>query len=263
MYDPEWEGGEVMGGAYIGNYDTNFTSFQRLKKNLTSNELRHLKAQYAGEVTLVDRWVGILLKKIEDIGLYENTAVIFTTDHGTYLGEHGYLGKRPHLYEEVNHIPLIIRMPDSEDIKPNRCEALVQPPDIMPTILNLADVKIPEIVEGSSLLPLIKGEETGDREIVVSSQCLVPERGAHMNADRLTVTSKEWAFIATRSDVSGTDEQGKKIKPELYNLKKDSAQSRNLYGEQREIAKWLHLKMIRFLESKNTSDEILKIWKSI
>jgi len=261
MYDPGWKGGEVMGGAYISDYDTHFTSFQRLASNLTSEELKHLKALYAGEVTLVDRWVGMLLEKIEDMGLSENTAVIFTTDHGSYLGEHGYLGKRPHIYEEVSRIPLMIRMPDSEGVKPRRCEALVQPTDIMPTLLDLAGAKIPEAVEGTSLLRLVLGEEESGREIVVSSSGLVPRKGAHTNAPTLTVTSKEWAFLAVRSDMSGTDELGRKIQPELYHLPTDPNQTKNLYKDKSEVADKLHSKMIQFLESVKTNKEITNLWR--
>jgi len=261
MYDPEWKGGDVMGGAYIKDYRSTFTSFQRLASNLTSEELKHLRALYAGEVTLVDRWVGMLLEKMEDMGLFENTAVIFTTDHGSYHGEHGYLGKRDHLYEEVAHIPLMIRMPDSEGVKPRRCEALVQPPDIMPTFLDLAGAKTPEAVEGTSLLALIRSERKGERNIVVSSSGLVPRKGKHTDTHRMTVTSKEWALISVRSDVSGTDEVGRKIEPELYHLPTDPTQTKNLYQEKREVARQLHSKMIQFLESIKTSEEILNLWR--
>jgi len=160
MYDPEWKGGYVMGGAYLAPYEM---PFPRIAPKLSEEELNHLRALYAGEVTLIDRWVGLLLEKIGDLGLYEDTMVIFTTDHGTYIGEHGYIGKRTHLYEEVTHIPLIMRMPDHEKIK-GRCEAIVQPPDIMPTILDMAGINIPETVQGSSLLPLIRGEKRKVRE---------------------------------------------------------------------------------------------------
>jgi arylsulfatase A-like enzyme len=262
LYDSEWKGGEVRGGAYISDYDDNSKSFQRLEKNLTKNELIQLKAYYAGEVTLLDRWVGTLLEKIEDMGLYENTAVIFTADHGTFLDEHGYIGKRGHLYEENCHIPFIIRMPDSENIKPKRCEALVQPSDIMSTILDLANQKIPKIVEGESLLHLITGEDEGNREVAVSSGSLIPETGVYNSARRLTVSSKEWSLIAAISKLSETDELGRKTKSELYNLKNDPNQTINLYGEENKVVKQLHSKMIRFLQSKNTNEEILKIWDS-
>jgi len=182
------------------------------------------------------------------------------TDHGTYLGEHGYLGKRPHLYEEVSHIPLIIRMPDSENTEPGRCDALVQPPDIAPTLLDLANPEKPESLEGISLESLVRGEEEWKRNLVVSSQGLVPVDGAHANARRMTVTSKEWALIAVRPDISAKDELEREVKSELYHLQTDPTQTRNLYDERKDVAQKLHASMINFLESIKTSKEILNLW---
>ncbi|MFQ6095465.1 MAG: sulfatase, partial [Candidatus Bathyarchaeia archaeon] len=211
MYDPGWDGGEVMGGAYIQGVKRPVAS------DLTEDELNHLRALYAGEVTMVDRWVGTLLQKIQDLGLFENTAVIFTTDHGTYLGEHEYVGKKNHLYEEVTHIPLIVRLPDSEGAPKGRCEALVQSPDLMPTILELAGVPAPPTVQARSLLPLIRGEETQEREMAVSSPSLVAPRLPSW----ITVTTKEWALLAAGLDTPSKDELGRKIESELYHLATD------------------------------------------
>jgi len=79
----------------------------------------------------------------------------------------------------------------------------------------------------------------------------------------MTVTSKEWALLAVRSDVSGTDELGRKIEPELYHLKTDPTQTKNLYQEKHEVAERLHSKMIKFLESIGASEEILKLWRRL
>ncbi len=252
MYAPEWEGSEVPGMAYVPGVKP------RVAKELNEDDLRHLRALYAGEVTLVDRWIGRLLQKIEDLGLLENTAVIFTTDHGTYLGEHGYIGKRVHLYEEVTHIPLIIRLPDSEGAPHGRCDTLVQSPDLMPTILELAGVKPPQTVQARSLLPLIRGEEDGEREIVVSSAGLVGEKPPPW----ITVTSKEWALLAAGAERPQRDELGREIKSELYNLTEDPKQTRNLYNEGKEIAEDLRSKMILFLKSVGTEDKIIRNWAS-
>jgi len=258
MYDPGWKGGPVKGGAYR-------VPFERLAKNLTKDELRHLRALYAGEVTLVDRWVGMLLRKVKDLGLLEDTAIIFTTDHGSYHGEHGYLGKRTHLYEEVAHIPLILRLPDSEGKTRGRYQALVQPPDLMPTILELAGAKIPDTVQGRSLLPVIRGEAQ-PREFVVSSPSLV-RRGAlrHQPAAprvQITVTSDKWSLIATRADAPPTGERGERLTPELYHLPTDPKQTKNLYDEKTEVAEELRSNMIKFLESLGTEEEILRPWRS-
>ena len=242
MYDPEWKGGEVPGGAYIVGVPRPAAS------DLTEEQLNHLRALYAGEVTLVDRWVGRLLQKIDDLGLLEDTAIIFTSDHGTYIGEHNYVGKRPHLYEEVAHIPLIIRLPDSIGAPNGRRDEIVQSPDIMPTILELAGVNIPPTVQGRSFLSIIRGEAEEEREIAVSSASLVGQR----LPDYITVTSKRWALLASQV--------GSEVKSELYDLSRDPGETENLIDERPEVADDLRSKMIKFLRALGTNEETLRKW---
>lgn len=132
-----------------------------LTDDWTLAELRHYRAQYAGEVSLVDQWVGRLLDKVDDLGLLDKTMIIMLSDHGEPLGEHGIVKKvRPWPYEELSHFPLILRPPDSLDISPARIRKFVSMPDIMPTVLDFLDIKIPETVQGRSLLKVISGETT-------------------------------------------------------------------------------------------------------
>ena len=114
LYDPAYQGQSVIQPQYA---PIDF---------LSSAELRHCQALYAGTVTMVDTWLGHLLQRIEALGLLETTAVIFTSDHGFYLGEHGWIGKsrimagHQHflpLYEELAHVPLIVYAPG---LKPGR-----------------------------------------------------------------------------------------------------------------------------------------------
>ena len=259
MYDPEWKGGAVPGMAYVPNRTTTASY-------LSEEELNHLRALYAGEVTLVDRWVGRLLQKIEDLGLFEDTAVVFTTDHGTYLGEHNTIGKTSVLYEENAHIPLIMRLPDSMESIHGRCDALVQPPDLMPTFLEIAETKIPDRVQGKSLLHLVKGEEEQVRDTAVSSESL-------LTTHWITVTSPDWSLIAVKEGakkrLEDAAQQGLYHKEmdaptssRLYDLTADSTQSHNLYEENSEVAEMLHSKMMRFLESLGTREELLRGWKT-
>jgi len=241
MYNPEWKGGDVPGGAYIPGIERPAAS------ELTEEQLNHLRALYAGEVTMVDRWIGRLLQKIDDLGLLEDTAIIFTTDHGTYIGEHNYVGKRPRLYEEVAHIPLIIRLPDSLGAPSGRRDEIVQSPDIMPTILELAGVNIPPTVQGRSFLSVIRGESEG-RDFAVSSASLAGQR----LPDWITVTSKRWALLASQA--------GSGIKSELYDLSRDPGETRNLIEEESEVADELRSKMISLLRSLGTKEETLRKW---
>ncbi|RLI05399.1 hypothetical protein DRO22_02795, partial [Candidatus Bathyarchaeota archaeon] len=192
--------------------------------------------------------IGRLLEKISDLGLLEDTAIIFTSDHGTYIGEHNYVGKRDQLYEEVAHIPLIVRLPDSEGAPRGRRDEIVQSPDIMPTILELAGVNVPPTVQGRSLLPVIHGESKEEREIAVSSASLVGPRLPNW----ITVTSKRWALLASQV--------GSEVKSELYDLSKDPGETVNLIDEQPEVADDLRSRMIGFLRSLGAKEETLRRW---
>lgn len=271
MYDPGYEGEEVIYPRY-GPADY-----------LTQEELKHMRALYAGEVTLVDRWVGRLLSKIEDLGLFDNTAVIFTTDHGFYHGEHNLTGKSiileeknyhglVPLYEEVVHIPLIVKIPNTKGGW--RCGAFVQPPDIMPTILELLRIEDPGTMHGKSFLPIIKGEIKSIRDFAVTSPAIIygPVAG-----QRITVTTDEWRLIyagnpeavkepSFTSIVDGIQREQHplgEVKSELYYIKEDPRESVNLIDERKDIAIEIHRKLFEFLKSIGTQEKYLRYWDKI
>src|SRR5262249_18018599 len=133
LYDPGYEGDEPV----YPRYDR--------AGYLTEAELRHVRALYAGEITMMDRWVGRVLEKVRDLGLWDQTCIVFMADHGWYFGEHGYIGKHTvldrragwPLYQEVAHIPMLVRVPG---LPPGRCDALCQPADLLPTLCELAGI---------------------------------------------------------------------------------------------------------------------------
>ncbi|RMF86166.1 MAG: hypothetical protein D6736_15730 [Nitrospinota bacterium] len=268
LYDPGYQGEEVIYPAYArADY-------------LSEAELKHMRALYAGEVTLVDRWVGRLLQKIDDLGLQEKTCVIFLSDHGFYHGEHGYIGKAlmddkgfkaVPLYQEVVRIPLLIRLPQGE--KGRRIPAFAQPVDLLPTVLDLAGIPIPQHVHGRSLLPYMQGK-ADDRGFAVSSWSIM-----HGPGRPSTLTTPEWAFIYVgawpegekpdqaqpiqtpavdsgfRTEWPYTEEE---LVAELYHLPSDPGQTRNVIAEHREVAVELHRQYVSFLEQCNTPEPYLK-----
>jgi len=144
MYDPGYKGEVIRYPAYGP------------ASIFTKREIKHIQALYAAEATMVDRWMGKLLAKIDDLGLRDEVMVIFTTDHGFMLGEHNIMGKgNSPLYAELADIPFIVRMPGGR--KGARSRQFVQAPDIMPTILDAAGVKTPKTLHGKSLVPTLKG----------------------------------------------------------------------------------------------------------
>ena len=146
LYDPGYTGDAYVAPAY-----------REIEGYLTPEEFRHVQALYAGEITMVDRWMGRFLREVEDLGLMENTLVIVTTDHGTYNGDHGLVGKNKTLYRGLSHTPMIVRHPQLAH--GGRLSSPVQPVDIFPTVLEAAGLEVPDGVHGASLLPLL---EKGD-----------------------------------------------------------------------------------------------------
>ncbi len=116
---------------------------------------------YLKVVKSLDDNVGRLLDHLEEEGLLENTLIVYTSDQGFYMGEHGWFDKR-FMYEESMRTPLIMRLPD-RFVRENGLEAhditeLVQNIDYAPTFLELAGAEIPDDIQGESLVPLLKGE---------------------------------------------------------------------------------------------------------
>jgi len=265
LYDPGYEGEEVIYPKYA---PCDF---------LSEAELKHVRALYAGEVTLVDTWVGRLLARIDDLGLRDDTVVVFTTDHGFYHGEHGLMGKSllteeyygsVPLYEEVAHIPLIVRVPGRQ---PGRTRAIVQPPDLMPTILDAAGLEIPNVVHGESFLPVLRGQRECHRSLALTSPSII--YGARA-VQFTTITDGEWSLIypGARLDTDAAVAEGRAVDsirrvhralyrgaggPELYHLPSDPAQQNNVFAQRREVAQRLHAEHVAFLESIGTPEEHL------
>jgi len=103
------------------------------------------------------------LDYLKENGLLENTIVIYTSDQGFYMGEHGWFDKR-FMYEESFRTPLVMRMPDgAKDLKMRGdVPQFVQNIDYAPTILELAGASIPDDIQGESIVPLLKGKTPSD-----------------------------------------------------------------------------------------------------
>ena len=145
---PEYDGLPIIGYAGGGGF----------VEDWTLTEIRHIRSQYAGSITMVDTWTGIFLEKVEELGLLDNTMIIFLSDHGEPLGEHGIIKKiRPWPYDELSRIPLLILLPDGMGSK-KHINSFVGMADIAPTVLSFLHVKVPPVMQGKNLLPLIQGK---------------------------------------------------------------------------------------------------------
>jgi arylsulfatase A-like enzyme len=128
--------------------------------------VEHVRKCYAALLTMTDHWCGRLFQKLEALGLWEDTLIVFTTDHGTMLGEREYWMKTwMPVYPEIGHIPLVIKPPRSRG--GGRIGALTQTADVMPTLLDYFGCPLPPHVTARSLRPLLENSAGAWREDII------------------------------------------------------------------------------------------------
>jgi arylsulfatase A-like enzyme len=167
-----------------------------LKANLTGKDLVRWKYQryiknYLRCVKGVDESVGRLMQYLHDAGLEDNTIVIYSSDQGFYLGDHGWYDKR-WMYEESFKMPFIVKWPGVT--KPGTVNTdLIQNLDYAETFLDIAGAEIPADMQGRSLVPLLKGENTTWRESLYYHYFEYPS--VHMVAKHFGIRTKQYKLI--------------------------------------------------------------------
>jgi arylsulfatase A-like enzyme len=175
--------------------------------------IRQMTSIYYGMVTEVDEWVGKILQRLDALGLADNTLVIFTSDHGEMLGDHGMHSKNI-FYEGSVHVPLLLRLPG---VIP--AGTVIQAPcshlDLFPTILDYCG-QTGHASEGNSLRPFIEGKESGTGRVVVSEWNSQTVPG-------YMIFDGRWKFLCGQTvDAPSLDA--------LYDLKNDPQELNNLIG---------------------------------
>ena len=268
FYWPEYDG-ELVLPVYGNWHDVPGYVEEKMQKG---------HATYCGEITMVDTWLGFLMRSVENMGLMDKTAIIFTTDHGFYFGEHGGLfGKmssdkypdgtlRPYgeqgsqwsyspLFEEIVHIPLLVHAPG---ISPGVHKGLSSAIDVMPTVLDLLGMKIPAFVQGKSLVSRMQDTSRLGREYVVSSIPFANPGDPVQSVDSLlrtlsdppvtTITAGEWSLLYSPQEGLS----------ELYNLNSDPKQLNNVIGTHIDEAREIHQLLVKFMHETKVPDRLLK-----
>lgn len=210
-YDPGYQGKKVISPLY-GPSDY-----------LTDGELNHIRALYSAEVSLVDRWLGVFLDKVESLGLYENSLIVIISDHGICLGEHGLIGKLPWgMYPEVMNLFCMIRPP--KGIPGGRTiKNMVYNHDLVPTIYDYLNITPPSL-DGQSLRGLVEMRNNNSRDYLTS-----------IFLDHIWVETERYWYFAT---INGENQQ-------LYDLQNDPQFSNNISESSPEIVSMLHKKAVR------------------
>lgn len=136
-------------------------------RKLTADGWRQIKAAYYGMITLIDDNIGRVLRVLQERGMEGETLIMFTSDHGELLGDHGLLFKGPFHYDSIIKAPMILKWPGMIP-RGSRYSQVTEHVDIMPTLLEYAGVRPPYGVQGSSVAPILRGDKGAGKEYAMT-----------------------------------------------------------------------------------------------
>lgn len=214
MYDPKsiekW-----------GNFDDPFIDKPEIQQkeilrwnagHLTWKDWQGMIASYWGYCTYIDHEIGRIINYLKEKNLYEDTIIIFSTDHGDMIGSHRIFNKGFQMYEETHRIPLVIRIP-GESNNGKKIESFVSHVDLFKTICDLAEINVNDENDGFSLRNLIKGDNSNSRDSIFAEfhgyePCLTSIR---------MVRTKKWKYVYNPFSID-----------ELYDMESDPHEIHNL-----------------------------------
>ena len=196
---------------------------------------------YDGEIAFADAQVGRLIRELKEKGVYQNTVIVLTGDHGESLGEHGEKTHGFFIYNVTLHIPTVIRLPQGPSGQ--TISALVSLSDLMPTVLSYLKIDVPPEVQGRNLLPLLSATRK-DEARSLYSESFLPR--LHFNWSELRGAETEnYHFIDAP-------------KPELYDLSVDPGETNNLYTQKKAVAEEMRAKLTALIQQYGTGQELAR-----
>ena len=209
---------------------------------------------YDGEIAFADEQVGRLIHFLKEKGLYQNTLVVLSGDHGESLGEHGEKTHGFFIYNSTLHVPLVIHVPGAGSGQ--TLPELVNLADIVPTVLRVLDVDVPKEVQGRDLMPIIEAKtleakstefKSAEAKREADSRSLYAETflpRLHFNWSELrSVETDKYHFIDAP-------------KPELYDLSKDPGETTNLFSQKQAVADELHARLSKLIVQYSAGQEL-------
>ena len=192
---------------------------------------------YDGEIAFADAQVGRLMAFLKEKGLYRNTVIVVTGDHGESLGEHGEKTHGFFIYNATLHVPVIIHLP-GEAAK--TVSNVVNLADLMPTVLETLKLGVPSQVQGKSLLPLITHKPAEPRNLY--AETFLPR--LHFNWSELrSVENQKYHFIDAP-------------RPELYDVDKDPGETQNLVEQKKAVSEEMRALLARIIKQNSGNREL-------
>jgi arylsulfatase A-like enzyme len=212
--------GELEGSGLRGEFAVAGQGHGADYRHVSEADARLGRAYYYSMVRLIDQQMGRILDCLERNGLAEDTLIVFTTDHGELLGDHGLWMKGPFHYEELLRIPMIVRWPRGIPAGQRVC-GLISQVDVVPTIISALGLEIPAEIDGVDALPLLRGEMKSVRDAALV-ECVDDPRHLRLK----TVVTENLKLTYYHGYDFG----------ELYDLRADPDEIHNLWHDPRYAA---------------------------
>lgn len=213
-------------GKWASRYAANAGGQNAWYGDLGVAQVRKSRRGYYGSVSFIDEQIGTILKALEEKGVLDNTLIVFTADHGDMLGDHNHW-RKTFPYEPSAGIPMLVRWPKAMGMDDQRGKHLRQPVelrDVLPTLLDAAGARVPEKVDGKSMLDLVRGRTDSWRPYVDLEHDVCYTEANHWNA----LSDGNWKYIYSAFDGSQQLFDLRNDPHELEDLSQDPAHARTL-----------------------------------
>jgi uncharacterized sulfatase len=215
------------------------------QRPLTPDETRHYRSAYFACISFLDAQIGVMLRALDETGLWDRTVVVFLSDHGYHTGEHGMWHKMT-LFEKSTRVPLIIHAPGARGAG-KICHGLVESVDLYPTLAELCGITPPSGLDGSSLVAALDEPANGAKKAAYSTVNRCPDR-ARLTSEVTylgqSVRTEDWRYTEW-------DEGRKGV--ELYDERRDPDEMHNLAGDPKYDERKKQLKQLLAAHSFTTS----------
>lgn len=230
---------KILNGNKKGTFDRSHEwikeTFNKGKDDLNETDINRLKSLYGGEVSYLDGFIGEVIAKLKEEGVYDNTIIVFTSDHGEMLGEQHIIEHGDSLFQPEINVPLIFKIPSAMKVASGRrINSLVELTDVMPTLLGLLDINTDIKMEGKSLYPLFSGDKTVLRKYAFSE--------VH---NYKSIINDRWKLIMSLPVLDS---------PMLFNLEDDPGEKKNIYYSEIKKGGALRDEMLRRIENLNNPE---------
>lgn len=196
------------------------------QEDLTDDQRKQAIQAYHATISFMDAQVGAVVDALDRLGLAKDTVIVFTSDHGYHLADHG-LWQKQSLFERSTHVPLIIATPEGRNAGAS-VKGVTELLDLYPTLAELGGVEVPKYLEGTSLVPALK-----DPTAKIKSEAFTQVRRG--NFDGYAVRTDRWRYIEWERGTKGV---------QLYDEQADPGETRNLAADPAQAATVAELKAL-------------------